>query len=176
MGWVFKILDRTARLWPLLGLGAVILTFRHLMQQTLAALRALSGEGIVDYEIGYSRARVLQVFDAYDAEGMALYERFMTFDLVFPLLYSLFFASLVHWTLAKTRFRQWAFFPLALAVADYIENAIFFVMKRTYPDISDPVVILANVFTIAKFSFGGLTVLAILYGVILFLRSRFKSA
>lgn len=173
MGLVFRVLDRTARLWPLLGLGAVILTFRHFMQQTLTALRAVSGESIVDYEIGYSRERVLEVFDAYGADGMAFYERFMTFDLVFPFLYSLLFASLIHWGLAKTRHRKLVFLPLALAAADYIENAIFFVMTRTYPEISEGVVILANVFTVAKFSFGALTVLAIVWAVIVRLRPRF---
>lgn len=174
MNWLFRLLDRTARLLPLGVMVAALVLFRTAMQSTLARLREVSGESIPDYEILYSRERLIEIFTGYGTEGARLYERFLTFDLAFPLLYSVFFASLLHLVLARSRHRWLALLPLLMAAFDYVENAFFFAFLRMHPDIPEIGVALANVLTLGKFGCGALSAAAGVFAAVLFIRSRLE--
>lgn len=176
MAWLFRLLDRTARpLWLALML-VVILGFRAGMQATLVRLREVSGESILDYEIFYSRDRILEILQSYGPEGFKLYQRFMTFDLAFPLLYGVFFASLIHMALSRTRYRLLALTPLAMALFDYVENIFFHAFLSAYPDISQAAVVAANGMTLGKFGFGAASAVSGAVAAFLFIRSRFRRA
>jgi hypothetical protein len=172
MTWLFGCLDRTARPWPLAVMLAVIAVWRTLMQRVLDRLLETSGKSILDYEILYSRQRVVEVFSAYGVEGMRLYKQFMAYDLAFPALYGVFFASLIHFGVRGTRYRLIVLAPLAMALFDYLENGVFYVFIRSNPDIPGLGVAIANVMTLAKFGFGGLSAVGGLVAAILLVRSR----
>ena len=172
MTGILRWLDRTARPWPLAAMLALIALWRTLMQRTQDRLYEVSGQSILDYEILYSRERVIEVLSAYGLEGMQLYKQFMAYDLVFPALYGVFFASLIHLGVRGTRFRLLALAPLAMAAFDYIENGLFYLFILALPDVPGPAVVAANAMTLGKFGLGGLSAIAGVGAVVLFLRAR----
>jgi hypothetical protein len=166
------MLDRTARPLPLALMIAALLALLAAMRATLDRLTAVSGESILDFEIGYSRARALEVIGAYGREGIDLYQRFLLLDVIVPALYGVVFASLLHLVLAATRFRLFALLPFAPALFDYIEDAALYAIMKSFPDISEWSVFLANIFTITKFVFGALSAIAGAIATIVLVGSR----
>jgi len=134
----------------------------------------VSGEGIPDYEVLYSRERLLEIFIAYGEAGAVLYRRFLAYDLVFPLLYSTLFASLIHIGLRRTRFRLLAAAPFAMALFDYVEDGLFFSLLTLHPELPQRLVGAANVMTLGKFGCGGLSAVAGLAAGAALLRNRLR--
>lgn len=170
MEWIQKSIGLLARPIPIGLLVAAVLTFRHFMQGILRELKKVSGESLLDYEVFYSARRVHEVFGSYGPDGIQLYQQFMQFDLVFPLLYGLLFAALLFVILESTKWRLLVYAPLAMSAFDYIENVSFLLLLNAWPDIPAIPLYCANVMTLAKFGSGAASVFA---GVVaLFIATR----
>lgn len=148
---ILSLVRHMARPKLLILVAGLAALFRYFMQSTLSKLKTLSGETLIDYQIGYSAQRVTDVFTAYGEEGMALYQRFMLFDLAFPMIYATLFAGSLYLFLSNSKWRHLCLAPILMASADYVENGLFFLLLRSFPDISPEIVGLANLLTLIKY-------------------------
>ena len=176
MNFLIKTLEKTSTKRGLLTLTALYTLVFSLIIKTLYQLTEVSGgNGILDFDRGYSRERVIEVFSSYGDTGMALYARIQALDLVNPAIYSLLFASLT-FLLWRNRKAVWVvIIPLVAGLLDYIENLTLYLLAQSYPTISADLVSISSTLSIIKnvALFGAILVLTL--GVIFWLRNRFDS-
>jgi len=128
-----------------------------------------NGYGILDFDRGYSRERVLEVFGSYGNEGMAIYSQIQLLDIVNPAVYSLFFASILYLLWRQKKAVWVVIIPLIAAALDYLENLTLFLLSRSYPDISEPLVLVSSTLSIIKNVALVAAVIALLVGMSLWL-------
>lgn len=135
---------------------------------TLAQLTKISGGyGILDFDQGYDMARVQEVLGSYGSEGMKLYGRIQSLDLINPALYSLISAIFTR-LLWRERGPDWlCLLPLLGGVGDYAENATLFLMARSYPEISNGLVSASSTLSLAKNGLMVIGMLPLLVGIVL---------
>lgn len=176
MNTVRRILGFTSQPVSLATLIVLLLAFRHFMQALLGQLEDATGASLPDYRFSYSEQELASIFALYGEQGFDLYFAFMRYDLVFPALYSVLFASLIHILVRKLPMYWLAIVPLGIGLFDYIENAFLFTLASAYPDLSSPLVLAANACTMLKWSFGAASAVAGLSGLILWWRARNPAA
>ena len=108
------------------------------------------GQGILDFEPGYHRARIAEVFSSYGPEGMALYGRIQALDLLNPALYSLLAAALTAMV-----WRAWGpgwltCLPFLPALGDYAENITLFLLARGFPEVPEGLVAISSTLGLIK--------------------------
>jgi len=139
--------------------GAILLTLGQLIE--------ISGNGILDFEQGYSVERVAEVFGSYGEAGMALYSRIQILDLFNPLLYSLV-AAVFTFLLWKDRGPTWLYLlPLLGGIGDYAENVTLFWLSRSFPDLPDGLVALSSSLSLVKNGLMIIGMLPLVLGVFL---------
>lgn len=150
---IMKLLERTASIRGLsLFFGLYLIVF-GVIQVTLTKLNSITnGIGILDFEVGYTKQRVLEVFGSYGGEGMALYQNIQLLDILNPVLYSWLFAMILFLLFRGTRMVWTVILPLLIGLFDYAENAMLFEMARSYPDISDLTITISSNLSLLKFS------------------------
>ncbi len=105
-----------------------------------------------DTSLYYTKAALLEMADNYGQIGRNYYiiSR-LRFDVVFPLIYGLFFASVIIMGFRNTRYvKYFAWIPLLTIGFDYLENLAVSIVFFRYPE---PVMILphiAGVMTLLK--------------------------
>ena len=117
---------------------------------TVAEISAISGQGILDFELGHSVARTNEVLGAYGKEGIALYHRVQLLDLLNPLIYSWFTAMLLYLLVRGTRWTWLVVFALIPGFFDYAENYYLYQFLVSYPAIDSGQVDTANVLSLIK--------------------------
>ena len=117
---------------------------------TVVQIMNVSGEGILDFELGHSIGRINEIFNAYDDSGMALYQRILLLDLVNPLIYSWLTAMLLYLLVRHTRWRWVVVTALFPGFFDYAENYFLYQFFLTYPAIDPAQVDIANVLSLVK--------------------------
>lgn len=141
--------------------GAILITMGQLSEVS-------GGMPILDFEPGYDRARVREVFTAYGPEGMALYGRIQALDLINPALYSLLAAAL---TGMLWQGRSWvALLPLLAALGDYAENITLYLLARGFPELPEGLVALSSTLSLVKLALIALGFAPLLIGLVLRLR------
>lgn len=135
---------------------------------TLAQLTEISGGyGILDFDQGYDMARVQEVFGSYGSEGMKLYGRIQSLDLINPALYSLIAAVFTR-LLWRERGPDWlCLAPLLGGLGDYTENVTLFLLARSYPEISTGLVSTSSTLSLAKNGLMVIGMLPLLVGIVL---------
>lgn len=149
-----------------LALQAVVLAFACVVFAWLIfQLRALSGGyGILDMAFGYSADEVSKTFAAYGEHGRALYRQIALVDAVYPVIYSLFFASVLIVLLPAGRRRWLVLLPFAVAALDYVENYHLYVLLVSFPALDPDVVQTAS--TATRLKHLGLVILFALIAVL----------
>lgn len=158
---------------------AIFMVFVVLVLPNMAGrLSSITGvDRSPDTSFIYSSSDLYAMAEAYGAEGRAyyIYQRF-TFDLIWPLVYLLFFAALI--TLLFRRFpvgnslRLMNLLPFAAVLFDLLENTGAAIVMYRYPL---PTLLLANLvplFTFLKWFFIALSVLAIVIGLVSLIQKR----
>lgn len=177
MKHLLNLLQRTATPRGLVVLIALYAIVFGAIALALTKLTTLTGGiGILDFDRGYSRERVLQVFDSYGADGWVLYQRIQLLDLLNPAIYSLFFASLTYLLWRHSRAVWLVVLPLLAGALDYAENLTLFLLSRSYPDISAWLVSVSSALSIIKNAALSAAVLALLFGSVQWARNRFWPA
>lgn len=153
------------------GIAILLILYLAVFGTILVTLGQLSeltgGYGVLDFDRGYSYARVHEVLGSYGTEGMTLNARIQFLDLFNPALYSLIAATLTY-LLWNGRGPKWlALVALLGGLGDYLENVTLFLMARTFPDISESLVSLSSSLSLLKNILLPIAILPLLVGLIL---------
>ncbi len=147
--------------------GAIIVTVGQIQEVS-------GGIGILDFEPGYSKERVAEVFSNYGDRGMALYRRVQVLDLFNPALYSLI-ASVLTYLLWRGRGPQWlCLMPMLGGIGDYAENLTLFLLSRSFPELPDTLVQLSSTLSLVKNGLIAIGLLPILVGVLLWALGKLR--
>lgn len=155
------------------GIALLLFLYVAVFGSILFSLGQLSeltgGQSILDFDRGYSIARVHEVLGSYGAEGMALNGRIQFLDLFNPALYSLIAATLTY-LLWKGRGPEWL--PLVAllgGLGDYLENITLFLLARSYPEVSEGLVNFSSSLSMLKNALLPISILPLLVGLILWI-------
>lgn len=162
----------TAVAWAVLGLGGTLL-FRLSPYDALKA--RLDGASLPEEAIT-SPERVAEVLEALGAAGRESYLHFQVWDLLNPILIGAASAMLLGWLLKRGQRTgsSWRFvvlLPVALLVADLLENLVISVAVGSFPDRAATTSLLPMV-TAAKFSAVFATIIAAVLLAVMWLRDR----
>lgn len=156
-------LSRVSRGWVALAALAIFLLFSALVLPNQAARsEAESGDaGSPDMSLFYTPAELYRLAEAYGAQGREAYIRArFTFDLVWPLVYTLFLSTAISWVYGKgvgadSAWQRANLAPLLGALFDYLENVSTSAVMWRYPSRTAVVDTLAPIFTLVKWAFVG---------------------
>jgi hypothetical protein len=162
------------------GLVAIIATIIFLLfmvfvlpGQSASAQTAGNHAGSPDTSFFYTPNDLYRMAEAYGPEGRQEYVRVrFTFDLVFPLVYTLFLAAAISWTFSKafpagSRMRLANLVPVLGMLFDYMENLSTSLVMLRYPAHTAVVDLLAPFFTMVKWIFVSGSFVVLLVGVVL---------
>jgi hypothetical protein len=175
--WCYRVISTPV----IAGSLALFILFMLLVLPKMAGrLSEMTGvDRSPDTSFIYSAADLYAMAEAYGAEGRAyyIYQRF-TFDLIWPLVYLLFFVALI--TLlnrhlpSTSSLRLVNLLPFAGVLFDLLENSGAAYLMYRYPEPVPFLAPLVPVFTFFKWLMIGLSSLAIVAGLIIILLKRLK--
>ena len=125
-----------------------------------------------DTSFFYSASDLYRMAESYGQQGRQAYVRArFTFDLVWPLVYTLFLATAISWVFGRafapdSRWQRANLTPLLGALLDYLENLSTSLVMLRYPDQTPVVDALAPVFTALKWGVLGASFLLLFGGVV----------
>jgi hypothetical protein len=143
-----------------------------LPQQATKAEQETGSTESPDTSFVYSREDLYQIADSYGEQGRQAYVRArFTFDLIWPLVYTLFLTTAISWVFGRTlapdsRWQRANLAPLLAALFDYLENLSTSLVMLRYPDQTAVVDLLAPAFTMLKWSLLGASFI-LLFGAII---------
>lgn len=138
------------------------------------------GEGLLDLEFFYTAQEAYVSLTKYGEDGRALYKNFLAADFIFALCYGFGFSLLFTRVLraldqSESRWMKFNLLPLAIALADYIENIFIFSMLNLYPQHTQVVGTLAGIATLSKHLLIFVSLLFLLSGTVVLLVRKIKS-
>lgn len=145
-----------------LALAALILfiafTAVVLPRQAAQAERSSGDAGSPDTSFYYTSGDLYDWAEAYGAEGRRAYVRArLTFDVVWPLVYTLFLVTALSWLLprafAHSRLHLANLVPILGMLFDFLENSATALTMARYPQLTPLVADLAGPFTTLKWLF-----------------------
>ena len=150
-------------------LGFVTLNFADIPFGLRALTAHAGGLMILDMRAGYTPDEAFALLDALGAPGRQVYgTMLLAADFLFPLAYTLVFATATAWLLRRVvgpehPARRLSLVPFAALIGDWGENICFLAMLTAYPTRLDGMVRIANLLTLLKFGAGivGIPFLAI---------------
>jgi hypothetical protein len=155
-----------------------------LPRQAAVAERESQGAGSPDTSFVYTTADLYRMAEAYGRQGRAAYVRArFTFDLIWPLVYTLFLATGMSWVYSRafapgSPWRRANLAPLLGALFDYLENLSASLVMVRYPNPTPVIDRLAPLFTVLKWTFVAGSFALLLIGLVLALwqviRARIK--
>jgi hypothetical protein len=137
----------------------VIFTALILPQQAAKAEQETGSSDSPDMALFYAPDELYQLAESYGERGRQAYIRArFTFDLVWPLVYTLFLATAISWVFGRafapdSRWQRANLAPLLGALFDYLENLSTSLVMLRYPSQTAVVDLLAPVFTGLKWGF-----------------------
>lgn len=150
----------------------VLLTILVLPGQASRAEAEAGGAGSPDTSFYYTAADLYRMADAYGADGRKshIQARF-TFDLVWPLVYTLFLCTGISWLNrraygAESLWQLANLVPISGALFDYLENLSTSLVMIRYPAETGVVAAVAGPFTLLKWLFVGASMLLLLTGMV----------
>jgi hypothetical protein len=124
--------------------------------QAAQATDELGDIGSPDLSLYYTPEQLYQLADSYGADGREAYilTRF-SFDLVWPLVYTIFLGTALSWTgsrawIGTTRLRNANLAPILGMLFDFLENLTTSLVMVRYPAKTIMVDVLAPIFTFLK--------------------------
>jgi hypothetical protein len=146
----------------------IIALFRSSLPMTDSALRAVSGEGILDVNFNHSAAFVLQQIEEYGEKGRQIYRRFITLDLLFVFAYGTAFSLLIS-RLSITKPSSLNLIPWLASLSDFIENCCHLYLVTLHPSSLTAVASIASSATRFKYIFILLSLITVAYACCQFL-------
>ena len=154
-------LRRVSSAWVALSTLAIFLLFSALVlpRQAASAEEGAGGVGSPDTSFHYSPDDLYRMAEAYGERGRAAYVRArFTFDVIWPLVYTLFLATAISWVFSRacaleSLWQRANLAPVLGALFDYLENVSASIVMFRYPAQTPVVEILTPVFTSVKWVF-----------------------
>ena len=156
-------LRRASNDWVTLSALAIFLLFSALVlpRQAASAEEIAGDAGSPDTSFYYSADDLYRMAEAYGDEGREAYVRArITFDVIWPLVFTLFLATAISWVFNKacapdSLWQRANLAPLLGGLFDYLENVSASIVMLRYPDRTPVADMLAPVFTSAKWAIVG---------------------
>lgn len=155
--------------------GLVIFILFTLLVLPTQSAGSDSEAGTPDLSLYYSPAALYRIAEDYGPQGRSDYvvARF-TFDLIWPLVYTLFLATSISWIATRTypagsRLQRANLAPLLGMLFDYLENISTSLVMLRYPAQTPLIDTLAPVFTLLKWLFIAASFAFLLVGGVTFL-------
>jgi hypothetical protein len=172
--------------WVALAALVVFVLFSILVLpgQSASAEMAAGGAGSPDTSFTYTAQDLYNMAEAYGEQGRKAYvQARFTFDLVWPLMYTLFLVTATSWVYGKafapgSLWQLANLVPVLGALFDYVENVSTSLVMGRYPDPTPVVATLAPVFTLVKWVLLGLSFVLLIVGIVVavwrWVRSRLR--
>ena len=153
-----RALYRVSRGWVVLASSAVFVLFTVtvLPAQADRAKEYAGGGPTPDTSFFYSASDLYRWAEAFGADGRSDYiQARFTFDLLWPLVYTVFLATLLSWLLvravpATSRWRLLNLLPVLALLCDYAENVGASIVIARFPSNTPVLADLTTVFTMLK--------------------------
>ncbi len=147
--------------WVALSAFAIFVLFSTLVlpQQSTAAEAIAGDAGSPDMSFYYSSNDLYQMAEVYGEQGRRAYVRArFTFDLIWPLVYTLFLVTAMSWVFQKalasdSKWRRVNLAPVVGALFDYLENVSTSAVMLRYPTPTALLDASAPIFTALKWLF-----------------------
>jgi hypothetical protein len=140
--------------------------------QTAISEQKTPGTGSPDLSFYYSAADLYQMTAEYGEQGRAAYiQARVTFDLVWPLVYTFFLVSGISWLISQafpgqSVWQEANLLPVTGMIFDYLENISTSLVMWRYP-VQTPIVAgLAGIFTALKWILIAVSVVILVFGVL----------
>lgn len=167
-------LRRVSTGWVALSALIIFLLFSALVlpQQAIRSEQETDSTVSPDMSFLYSPSDLYRMAESYGEQGRQAYVRArFTFDLVWPLVYTLFLTTAISWVFGRafapdSRWHRANLVPLLGALFDYLENLSTSLVMLRYPDQSAVVDLLAPVFTALKWSLLAASFILLLGGIV----------
>jgi len=167
-GWLLRV----SRGWVTLAALAIFVSFSGLVlpDQAGKAEQAAGGYGSPDTSLYYSPEELYRMAEAYGERGREAYIRArFTFDLVWPLVYTVFLSTAIGWLYARafapeSRWQVANLAPIAGAMLDYLENLATSLVMLRFPARTPIVDVLAPLLTFSKWVLVGGSFVLLLAG------------
>lgn len=130
------------------------------------------GVGILDLERTYTPEQAYRILESQGEIGRQFYKRIIILlDFVFPTIYMIFWSVIINflftrWLTTENKMHKLCLVPLLAGISDYIENVLILTMIHYFPQKLYNIAVLANVMTILKGIFSGLSIFLIIAGVV----------
>ena len=168
-------LHRVSTGWVALSMLLFFLLFSALVlpQQATKAEQETGSSDSPDMSLFYSPGDLYRIAESYGEQGRQAYVRArFTFDLVWPLVYTLFLATSISWVFGRTfapdsPWQRANLAPLLGALFDYLENLSTSLVMLRYPDQTGVVDLLAPVFTALKWGLLAASFFLLFGGIVL---------
>ena len=167
-------LRRVSTGWVALSALLIFLLFSALVlpQQATKAEQETGSADSPDMSFFYSPSDLYRMAESYGEQGREAYVRArFTFDLVWPLVYTLFLTASIGWVFGKafgpdSRWQRANLTPLLGALFDYLENLSTSLVMVRYPEHTAVVDALAPMFTVLKWGFLGASFVLLVVGTV----------
>jgi hypothetical protein len=167
-------LSRVSTGWVALAGLIIFLLFSALVlpQQATRAAQETGSSDSPDMSFFYSPSDLYELAEEYGEQGREAYVRArFTFDLIWPLVYTLFLATAISWVFGMafapdSPWQRANLAPLLAAILDYLENLSTSLVMLRFPDQTPLVDLLAPVFTALKWSFLGASFVLLFGGIV----------
>jgi hypothetical protein len=167
-------LRRVSTGWVALSALLIFLLFSALVlpQQATRAEQETGSADSPDMSFFYSAVDLYRMAESYGEQGRQAYVRArFTFDLVWPLVYTLFLATAISWVFGRafapdSRWQRANLAPLLGALFDYLENLSTSLVMLRYPDQTAVVDLLAPLFTVLKWGLLGASFFLLFGGIV----------
>jgi hypothetical protein len=153
-----------------------------LPQQSALAEQYSADVGSPDTSFYYSSQRLYEMAESYGLEGRQSYiQARFTFDLVWPLAYTLFLLLSISWiikglNLKAHPWRRLNLVPLIGLVFDYLENIFASIIMARYPAKTIVISSIAGIFTSLKWIFIGGSFVILVGGLIWLILRKLTSS
>jgi hypothetical protein len=175
-------LRRISTGWVALAALAIFLLFTALVlpQQATKAEQETGSSESPDMSFFYAPSDLYRLAESYGEKGRQAYIRArFTFDLVWPLVYTLFLATAISWVFGRafrptSRWQRANLAPLLGTLFDYLENLSTSLVMLRYPDPTSVVDLLAPAFTALKWGFLAAGFILLIGGIVVALWRRIE--
>jgi hypothetical protein len=175
-------LQKITRGWAIFVLFIMDAAFMGLILPMVQGLMKMDGgsPGALDLQFFYTPAAAYDRIAAYGDYGRGFYRSVeLTVDIIYPIVYTLFFAMLITWLFQRgfarnSPIQRLNVVPLGAWLFDLLENLGIVAMLSVYPARPAVLAWLSTAFTMIKWLFAGASMLLLLLGLVAAARNRFR--